>query len=436
MRYLRTIFCVLLVLLFATSALADDDNRRVSKKQKYSDNGAKCKSVRSGNAALCGRAMLGSDGVTLLELNTNDPNGRPAGTILKVVVKPKHEDMPKQRFDNVNVATFSVSLNGLEKNDEIKVEAQVRGLDGKKREINLKVPVLLRANLAVVSLDAPIEARTGVPIIVTAFIENHGDFGANADCVLFADGVQVDIASENWIDVTVGDEQVSCQLTHTFATDGVKILQVSLNNVAPGDFDTTDNAAATQINIVPNPFLGYIAFARERQSTTEFLDGSRPSVRTVNISSSLNGTLGALDLASAAVTADEYTGAAHISSTFDLELQNGCLKNVAKNAPRFISICRAPTGETQFSLSRVASINYQSSGVDAQGAQTYVITASQGLIERFGATYEFRIRLWDLSNVYEANQIINLIETNTTSVMNGIRFSQRLLTGTVTGPIE
>src|SRR5687768_3921569 len=72
MRYLRAFFGVLLVLLFATSAFADDDNRRVSKKQKYSDKGAKCKSVRSGNAALCGRAMLGSDGVTLLELNTND----------------------------------------------------------------------------------------------------------------------------------------------------------------------------------------------------------------------------------------------------------------------------------------------------------------------------------------------------------------------------
>jgi hypothetical protein len=87
------------------------------------------------------------------------------------------------------------------------------------------------------------------PVSLSAVIaERMGDVGAHADCVLLVDGAQVDGATI-WVDA---NSVVTCRFGYKFTATGTHSVAVRVQNVAPGDFDPSNNQVSGSI-AVQNP---------------------------------------------------------------------------------------------------------------------------------------------------------------------------------------
>ena len=234
---------------------------------KYRDAGAKPATGRSGSASIESRALLGKDGVTLVELTTGilDDPGTPPGQIVKVQTKLFSPDNGKTVTTNDKVVDgkgyWSESYAGLLRNGTVQTQANVRGIDPERTDVVTTTNLVkLRPDVAALQVSGPARAYTGTLVEFVALIAEHNrDVGARAACVLFVDDAEVARGSGIWVDA---GSSVSCAFRTTFATTGTKTVRVDVSGVTPGDWDPANNSASTTIEVVdPSVPLSYSAAA-------------------------------------------------------------------------------------------------------------------------------------------------------------------------------
>jgi hypothetical protein len=163
----------------------------------------------------------------------------------------------------------SVAYNyeDLRRGQPLEVQANVRGIDEHRTDVvTVRDAVRARPDLAVASVTAPQTVTRNMLVNIAAVLaELNGDAGARADCVLYADEVEVDRAEGIWVDA--GDE-VSCAFTHVFDTLGTRTLRVAALSVTPGDWDEANNSATASIKVV-NPQRPY-DYAEANFGETDF----------------------------------------------------------------------------------------------------------------------------------------------------------------------
>lgn len=244
--------------------------RLVSNARKYRDAGQPAATGRSGSASLTGRALLGKDGQTSVELTTGAlDSATPApGRIIKAQLKPFSSTGEAAYARNflglAGGGTFATSVNDLRRGQQVQAQANVTGIDPNRTDVVTVVEtVKLRPDLSAASLSAPRSAVVNTAVHLSAVVrERNGDVGARSNVVLYVDGREADRADGVWVDA---GGTVSAAFTHTFASEGVKQLEVRVERVAPGDYDAADNAAAGQIEVVsPRVKLSYYATAYDQ----------------------------------------------------------------------------------------------------------------------------------------------------------------------------
>jgi hypothetical protein len=272
--------------------------------EKYSDKGAKPATGRAGSALLSGRALIGKDGATTLELSTGQLDvSPPRGEIAKAQVKLFNGSALRGTLNYNHLAGGYVSLmlGGLARGTPLQVQANVRGVDGNRTDVvTLMTAAWLRPDLSVdmnVPDRASVKANTTIMATVT---ERNGDVGARANCDLFVDGARVDRAPAIWVEA---GGHVACAFSQQFANPGTHVLRVVAADVSPADFDDSNNATERTIEIVnPSKPISFLLSANNRddQYTTisaddwTYPDGSTQSsitteTRHVNSSTMLMG---------------------------------------------------------------------------------------------------------------------------------------------------
>jgi hypothetical protein len=228
---------------------------RIPNTVKYSDAGAKPANARAGAASLTVSALLDKAGTTELTVISGryDQPGVEAGTLENVQVKAfpgDSLDPVVDNFRNVNAARWVYTYADLGRGVPLQVRASISGIDPSRTDVvTVSDQVRLRPDLAVASMNVPPETTVGVSTPITAVIrERNGDVGARADCVLYRDGTEVDRASNIWVDA---GGTVSCAFRVTFTINGVQFLTVAVENVSPGDYDTSNNSMWRGLSVVP-----------------------------------------------------------------------------------------------------------------------------------------------------------------------------------------
>lgn len=210
-------------------------------------------SNRSGVASLTGRALLGKDGNTALELTTGqlDTPGAP-GTISKVQAKLLDMNQRLQSTLNFN-GTAGGDQNffvpGRPAHSWIQAQANVRDIDPRRTDVvTITERVNRRPDIAVLSVTAPDKAPTRTNLVIAATVaELNGDVGAHANCVLYVNGTEADRANGVWV---ADGDQVSCAFTRSFADPGTYTLAVRADSIVPGDWDMSNNSAQRSIQII------------------------------------------------------------------------------------------------------------------------------------------------------------------------------------------
>jgi hypothetical protein len=225
---------------------------RFSNRIKYRDKGLQPARGRSGNATLTARALLGANGMTSLDVSTGEINAPSSAFFKKIQVKLFASTGSVQSTTNYNVGTspnYQLTIPGRARGSSIGVQANIIGVDGSRTDVvTVTETVKLRPDLRVDRITNPEHAQIGIPVGISALVsERNGDVGANADCVLSADGVEVDRAHGIWIDA---NGSVSCMFRPIFSTVGQKHLTVSLVSVDPADYDVSNNSASATIDII------------------------------------------------------------------------------------------------------------------------------------------------------------------------------------------
>jgi hypothetical protein len=208
---------------------------------------------RAGNAHVTTRALMDGKGMTTIEATTGDFDGTatPPGRIdeLKLEVA---KSCPRCRDQRDVVARaqqpsgyVSATVGGLTHGQGLRVTARVSGIDRDVDVVRVSDEVRYLPDLAAASIDVASSLPVGVPASIAARImEGQGDEGATADCLLSVDGAAVDRAPGIWVDA---GGVVSCHFTTTFATPGVHRLAVDVVNVAPRDYDLSNNHAEVSV---------------------------------------------------------------------------------------------------------------------------------------------------------------------------------------------
>ena len=223
-------------------------------------------SGRSGSASLTATALMDRNGQTILELA---PNG---GTITKVQLKlSTHSTL---NFNGLSQAgPWTRALPNLVRHQPLQTQASIRGADGRRTDV---VTVIERVNerpdLSVVAVSAPAAVAPGTNVtILAAVAEHNGDVGATGNCVLYVNDVAADRSNGVW--VADGDE-VTCAFSHEFDAIGNYTLRVAIESVVPGDWDTSNNSATSQLAVIDPVLHGNADITDKQMDTWEKYQGS------------------------------------------------------------------------------------------------------------------------------------------------------------------
>jgi hypothetical protein len=218
-----------------------------SSRPKYRDSSAPHATGRSGSATLTGISVLGSDGVVRLSLASGgvaDP-GSGRGEIAKAQVKIIGADgavLGTINFQRINQGTVTLSIPGVPSNATLQVQANIRGIDGRRTDVVTITDAVRGAPELNVDLHAPEEVIVGVPTPILAVVtEESGSQGVFATCTLMVDGQSADVVNDVWVDA--GDA-VTCAFTHTFTTSGEYDLEAVVSfDPGTGAEQVTDAAS-------------------------------------------------------------------------------------------------------------------------------------------------------------------------------------------------
>jgi hypothetical protein len=234
---------------------------RIPNSVRYRDAGTKPATGRAGSASLQALALLGRDGLTILEVTSGSAAqpGVARGEIAKLQVKQFAANGAMISTTNAKPAAafFTQELVGLPRGSSIQVQGNIRGIDRARTDVvTLTAPVVRRPDLAVSNLLVPPEVVVGQPVPVSAVVrEVHGDVGATADCVLLVDGAEAGRGRGIWVDA--GDA-VTCGFMYAFATGGHHAVSVRVSGVVPRDDDPANDAVLENVHAiveVPSAFL-------------------------------------------------------------------------------------------------------------------------------------------------------------------------------------
>lgn len=370
---------------------------------KYRDSGHRCRATgRSGQATLTVTAIVGADGVTRLEVvsgSTRHP-GEARGDLSRVQIRAwtpaGHKVLNANYQRPTSGSSYEYLLPGIPAGSVFQVQANVRGIDGRRTDVVTVVVTSKQGPALSTSIQLPDEAVVGVPTVITGSVrETNGFRGTATACVLYVDGVLVDRVDNVWVDA--GDE-VTCAFTHTFATAGVHDVRVTLVNPAddPGLLPpppvATGQVNATNPNLVP----GWTASVLDRTVTTnarydlswwkpdgshkEYEQSTGESPRSQTIT--LNGTLAratAFPLASVRLTLGS-----DVAGTF----QTAAWTGVAAAAPN----AQGQSCASEMIVDQGAQFTLCSRGVGSSGSTTFGYTRFAGTV-----TYHSRgfSRTWD-----------------------------------------
>lgn len=229
---------------------------------------------RSGEAELTARALMNMDGTTDLEVTTGELDGPPPPhEMTKLQIKYLDETDDVAWVDNQNrlqTGYIHSVYDGLTRHNHLQVQGNVTvpnasGRGTRTGVVTIQERINLRPDLAALSVYGPAEAASGTFVSFAATLgEINGDVGADADCVYYVDGDEMARSVGIWI--AEGDV-VSCVMSHVFEEGGVRTVTVAVEGVTPGDWDTSNNATSTTIEIFHQ--LEGVASASENHYTRD-----------------------------------------------------------------------------------------------------------------------------------------------------------------------
>ena len=221
----------------------------VSNRVKYHDKGAKPSRVKLGAVAIEMRALLGSDGLTLVEATTGSFDGVEGVNIIEKVQLKALTANSSPFNDRPATTEWTHTVPGLIAGDRLQLQANVKGAGaGRMEVINITTTVVRRPDLSVLSVDGAAQAHTGDPVTFFAQVaELNGEMGARANCVLRINGTPVDQATGIWVDA---GGLVTCQFSYVFAATGTYAVTVTAADVSPLDWDPANNGAGTSVTVV------------------------------------------------------------------------------------------------------------------------------------------------------------------------------------------
>jgi hypothetical protein len=262
---MRSLIVIAIIALYHAAAAGT----LVPNSRPYADRNPAAVTGRAGNATVSARALLGRDGRTEITVEAGRLDGAPPGSITKLQLKAfdsAEQVAWTKNYTGLSGPTQQQVLTGLRRGQPLQIQTSVRASDSARTEVvTTSNNVRLRPDPTVQLLALPGRARLDAPVGISANIaELNHDAGARATCVLRVDGVTVDRAENIWVDA--GDV-VACDFTYAFPTLGTAHVEVALIDVAPGDYDTTNNArAATIIIDEPTGFEWTAVASRTRSS--------------------------------------------------------------------------------------------------------------------------------------------------------------------------
>lgn len=256
-------------------SLSTDAQEYIPNAIKYSDTGLQPATGRAGDVDVAARALLGADGATDVEVTTGTfDGGTPTGTLQRVQVKAGlHLEDPITRTFEASGTFASLRLDGLALRPRETIQIQTNAQSAEETRtgvVTLTETVKRRPDLRAHSVDVPPNGIEGHPVnVYLSVYESNGDVGARADCVLRVNGVEVDRATNIWVDANGG---VTCAMAHVFQTAGLYPITLSVENVSPGDWNPANNSRSVNVNVRPTSQIvaggSYVATAADR--TTEY----------------------------------------------------------------------------------------------------------------------------------------------------------------------
>jgi hypothetical protein len=421
--------------------------RLVSNSVKYHDGSAPHATGRSGSARLEGLALTGGHGVTTLTITTGslDDPGHAPGQITKAQIKVFDASGALLFTENHNGlnggGTQTFLLEGLVPGARIQVQANVKGIDGRRNDVVTLTETVKVAAVLHVDVSVPGHALVGAPVVITGTVsETGGDVGTRADCVLYVDGQAVDRADDIWVDA--GDA-VTCAFRYTFTSAGSHIVEVRANGTGGSASLTTNGGGEVSLDVGPVAQTAWTAQVEDLSSaSTSVLDytWSKPDgshkeysntettttrTQTVNLQGTRAGAavfpLGSVDLAleSSGVEwqVEHWTA---LTSATDADGQQCANRQMPEQGAMFF-LCNGALGGSSFGYTRFAGrVTYHSHGFsnifdgltgtpnNYSWNDSYTVSSSGGLIRPFGEALKLTLSVADGGGAWTLSPTIAL----------------------------
>jgi hypothetical protein len=146
-------------------------------------------------------------------------------------------------FQKIDAGRTMLTLPALPAGARLNVQANVRGIDGRRTDVVELTDDLRGAPKLLAEITAPEAVLVNSPTIISGIVsETTGDIGLRADVVLLVNGEEVDRASNIWIDA--GDA-VSFAFVYSFEDAGEHDLQAVVEPIPDPSYPTPDDATAS-----------------------------------------------------------------------------------------------------------------------------------------------------------------------------------------------
>jgi hypothetical protein len=276
------------------NAAAQDEDRDHA--DHYRDRGAKPSKAAALGVSIQSRALLDKTGKTDFELTTGqlDSSATPGGNIDEVKLRANRPDGKKlfeKEYEHLRGGGyFHQAFNGLPRGLYIDVKTHVSGFGPGKDTVPLKLGdvVKYRPDVTVSSLQYPTVVRPNTFVTFQAVVaERMGDVGAHFDCQLLIDGAPVDSVPHMWIDA---GSTGTCRLTYKFAGTGQHSVAVRAQNVAPGDFDGSNNQISGSILVDDPAQIFYSTSVTDLTDVMDFVTDSYASASSTTPDQHVNQT--------------------------------------------------------------------------------------------------------------------------------------------------
>jgi hypothetical protein len=232
--------------------------------QKYRERFMTGGSGQVGTVKVQARMLLAKDGSTQLEVTTGEFESTVPATGLFVRIKVSAltatgKEAFSYYFYPLGETYFKQKLTGLAAGQRYAIEAYAFP-DWRYilfvNKIKVQTVIQKRADLLAERIDSPLRLPAGIPVqVVGVLTELNGQIGARTDCVLYANGVEVDRSPKIWVD---SGDTVSCAFAPTLTTLGSVTLKLAAESVTPGDWDVANNSVTKVVEIL-NPTQSFQA---------------------------------------------------------------------------------------------------------------------------------------------------------------------------------